>query len=68
MIPYDQKGPQNPSGIRLGTPFLTSRGMKEKEMKQIAKILAKTLKHKGENKVQQQAKNLVLELCKKFPI
>jgi len=68
MIPYDKKSPNNPSGIRLGTPFLTSRGMKEKEMKEIAKIIVKLLKHKGEKKIEKQAKALVLELCKKFPI
>lgn len=46
-IPYDKRSPTDPSGIRLGTPALTSRGMKEKEMKKIAELIDKALT-KGE--------------------
>jgi glycine hydroxymethyltransferase len=61
-IPFDQNPPANPSGIRLGTPLLTTRGMKEKEMKQIARLIHAVL---AENK---NVKRDVLVLCKKFPI
>ena len=47
-IPYDTRSPFDPSGIRIGTPALTSRGMKEKEMKAVAELIYKTLA-KGEN-------------------
>jgi len=61
-IPYDTNPPADPSGIRLGTPALTTRGMKEKEMKQIARLIHATLaEHKN-------VKRDVLALCKKFPI
>jgi len=61
-IPFDQNPPANPSGIRLGTPGLTTRGMKEKEMKIIARLIHAVL---AENK---NVKRDVLALCKKFPI
>ena len=61
-IPFDQNPPANPSGIRLGTPLLTTRGMKEKEMKQIAQLIHAVL---AENK---NVKRDALALSKKFPI
>jgi glycine hydroxymethyltransferase len=61
-IPYDTNPPADPSGIRLGTPALTTRGMKEKEMKQVARLIHTVL---AENK---NVKRDVLALCKKFPI
>ena len=61
-IPFDQNPPANPSGIRLGTPLLTTRGMKEKEMKQIARLIHAVL---VENK---NVKRDVLALCKKFRV
>jgi len=63
-IPYDPNPPFNPSGIRLGTPTLTTRGMKEKEMKKIAELIERVL-IKKENL--QNIKTDVLSLCKKFP-
>ncbi|TSC59745.1 MAG: glycine hydroxymethyltransferase [Parcubacteria group bacterium LiPW_15] len=61
-IPYDPRTPVDPSGIRLGTPTLTTRGMKEKEMKIVAKLITDVLlKNKNVSRE-------VLKLCKKFPI
>jgi|SRR3989344_2071222 len=64
-IPHDPNPPANPSGIRLGTPALTTRGMKEKEMKQIAKWIYEV--SKDPNTTEKIAKE-VKKLCKKFPI
>jgi glycine hydroxymethyltransferase len=61
-IPYDHRPPANPSGIRLGTPSLTARGMKEKEMKIVANLIDKVL---SENK---NVRGEVKKLCRKFPI
>lgn len=61
-IPYDARSPMDPSGIRLGSPSLTTRGMKEKEMKVVATLISEVLL---ENK---NVKKEVLRLCKKFPL
>lgn len=50
-IPTEQGSPFHPSGLRLGTPLVTSRGMKEKEMKQIAKWIAQVIKHVSANQL-----------------
>jgi len=64
-IPFDKRSPVDPSGIRLGTPALTTRGMKEKEMCQIAQMINKILTQKGNNK---NIKHEVASLAKKFRI
>ncbi|MCD6422090.1 serine hydroxymethyltransferase [bacterium] len=64
-IPFDPNPPHNPSGLRLGTPALTSRGMKEKEMEAIGKMIAKVLKTK---KALSAVKRKVTELTKAFPL
>ena len=61
-IPFDTASPIKPSGIRLGTPALTTRGMKEKEMHQIAHLIADAI-IQGKN-----VKSRVLSLCKLFPL
>ncbi len=64
-IPYDPAGPFKPSGIRLGTPAITTRGMKEKEMKQIAAWINEVIANpKSVKKVREEVK----KLCKKFPL
>lgn len=67
-IPYDTRGPFNPSGIRMGTPALTCRGMKEAEMKEIGQWIADVIKnHKDENKIR-KVKEKVLDLTKQYPM
>ncbi len=66
-IPFDNNPPMNPSGIRLGTPALTTRGMKEKEMEQIADIIIDVIKNKDEATIK-KAREEVRGLCEKFPI
>jgi len=64
-IPYDRRSPYDPSGIRLGTPALTTRGMKEKEMKKIAFWINEVITNpKSISKIKKEVK----KLCQKFPI
>ncbi|MCI0704076.1 MAG: serine hydroxymethyltransferase [Planctomycetia bacterium] len=67
MIPFDPRKPLDPSGIRIGTPALTTRGMKEAEMKQIARWISDVLTHPTDTSVAERVKGSVLELCKQFP-
>ncbi len=64
-IPYDTRNPGDPSGIRLGTPTLTSRGMKEKEMKKIAMLIDGVLTKKRKLEIINKEVKL---LCLKFPV
>jgi len=66
-IPFDKRPPSDPSGIRLGTPAVTSRGMKEKEMIKIGALIIQALKAKTEIEVR-KVKKEVLELTKRFPV
>ena len=63
-IPYDTRSPFDPSGIRLGTPALTTRGMKEKEMKIIAVLIREALTDGGASMTRKK----VAALCRKFPL
>lgn len=65
MIPFDTRKPMDPSGIRLGTPALTTRGLKEADIEIIADIIIDTLKNK---KATEENKKKVLELMNKFPL
>ncbi len=68
MIPFDPATPLNPSGIRIGAPALTTRGMKAKEMKIIAQWIAIILKNPQDKKLGREIAQNVLKLTKKFPI
>lgn len=68
MIPDDPRSPMDPSGIRIGTPAITSRGMKEKEVKQIAFWINRAIENKNNKKELQEVHRQVKNLCKKFPI
>ena len=68
MIPFDTRKPFNPSGIRLGTPALTSRGMKKEEMKTIGTWIAHVLKDSNNKELKQKTKQDVLELTASFPL
>jgi len=67
-IPNDPNPPANPSGVRFGTPALTTRGMKEDEMKKIAIWLNSALEHKDEPNVLEKIKDEVKEMCLNFPL
>lgn len=67
-IPYDPQPPMTTSGIRLGTPALTTRGMKEAEMKTIAKLISKTLHNTKDEKIIEEVRDQVREITKSFPL
>jgi len=67
MIPYDPRKPMDPSGIRLGTPALTTRGMKEPEMRQIAKWIHEVLTRAEDDVLLSRVRGSVRELCEQYP-
>jgi glycine hydroxymethyltransferase len=67
-IPYDTNPPMKPSGIRIGTPALTTRGMKEPEMRIIAGWIAQALEHRTDATKLRQIRGQVLELAQSFPL
>ncbi len=67
-IPGDLKTPGVTSGIRIGTPAVTSRGMKEKEMEKIGGWISDCLRNKDDDKFIKSVKEEVEELCKRFPV
>ena len=67
MIPYDERKPMDPSGIRLGTPALTTRGMGVDEMKRIADWILRVLKNADDATLVETTKRDVAELAEQFP-
>jgi glycine hydroxymethyltransferase len=67
-IPFDTNPPMKPSGIRIGTPALTTRGMKEPEMSQIGRWIAEVLLHRTDSAVLGKVRKQVLDLCEAFPL
>ena len=68
MIPFDKKSPMVTSGIRLGTPALTTRGMGKDEMKQIAKLINHVIMNVDSDAVANHVRKEVKELCDDFPL
>jgi len=67
-IPFDTNPPLKPSGIRLGTPALTTRGMKETEMRQIGVWISEALHHRTDNAILAKIRKQVLALAEAFPL
>jgi glycine hydroxymethyltransferase len=67
-IPFDKNPPMKPSGIRIGTPALTTRGMKEPEMQHIAKWIAEALDHRNDPAKLAEIRGQVGELAEQFPL
>jgi glycine hydroxymethyltransferase len=67
-IPFDVNPPLKPSGIRIGTPALTTRGMKEAEMRQVGLWIAEVLLHRTDATVLAKIRKEVLGLCEAFPL
>ena len=67
-IPYDPNPPFKPSGLRIGTPALTTRGMKAKEMILIGQMMAQIIKNPQDQKIKKTVQQTVKKLTKKFPL
>ena len=67
-IPYDTNPPMKPSGIRIGTPALTTRGMKEPEMKLVGGWIAEALEHRSDPARLKQIRGQVAEMAERFPL
>jgi len=67
-IPFDQNPPMVASGIRVGTPAVTTRGMREAEMDQIGELIARVLASPDDERALGMVKNEVERLCRKFPL
>jgi glycine hydroxymethyltransferase len=67
-IPFDTNPPLKPSGVRIGSPALTTRGMKEAEMRQVGTWIAEALTHRNEAATLAKVRKQVLELCDAFPL
>src|SRR3990172_6303706 len=67
-VPFDDKPPMVTSGVRIGTPAVTTRGMKEPEMDKIAEYIDKVLSNIGNDGVYSEVRKAVEDLCKKFPV
>jgi glycine hydroxymethyltransferase len=68
MIPFDKRSPLDPSGIRIGTPAVTSRGMKESEMKEIGKHIADALKNSDNPEKLKKIREQVCDLCQEYKL
>jgi glycine hydroxymethyltransferase len=67
-IPYDPQKPGTASGIRIGTPAITTRGMKESEMERIGALIARALREAKDETIAKQISDEVLELTRRFPV
>ena len=67
LIPFDKRPPLDPSGLRLGTPAITTRGMKESEMRQIARWIDEVLSDPDNEAVLTRVREQVRQLCRQFP-
>jgi glycine hydroxymethyltransferase len=68
VIPDDQRSPMDPSGIRIGTPPLTTRGFNEEECKEVARLIVKILQNPDDESVKEKIEKRVKEIAKSHPI
>jgi len=68
MVPFDPQKPLITSGIRIGTPALTTRGMREPEMKRVGRFIHETISNLGKEEVYEKVRKEVDKLCREFPL
>ncbi len=68
MIPFDERKPVDPSGIRIGTPALTSRGMGDEEMRAVGRWILEALRSPEDTKVHKRIRGEISQLCEQFPV
>jgi glycine hydroxymethyltransferase len=68
LIPFDERKPMDPSGIRIGTPALTTRGMKTDEMRRIGKWMLESLRHPDDEGLLLKIREEVRQMCTQFPV
>jgi glycine hydroxymethyltransferase len=67
-VPNDPRPPAISSGLRIGTPAITTRGFKEDETRQLSGWIADVLDHMGDESVVESARGKVEEICRRFPV
>ena len=68
MIPDDPRSPTDPSGIRIGVPAITTRGMKEKEIKQISKWINEAIENRNNKRVLRKLRKEITKMCRRFSV
>ena len=68
MVPNDTRKPMDPSGVRLGTPAITTRGMKEKDMETLGEFILKAIEKRGDDAALKTLHEEVKTFCRKFPV
>ena len=68
MIPFDKRSPFDPSGIRIGTPALTTRGFKDDDMVIIGESIAKVIRCINDSEAKKEVREEILNLCKQYPL
>ena len=68
MVPFDPRKPAVTSGVRIGTPAVTTRGMREAEMREIARLIARVLQRPGDVDELSVVRDEVESLCRRFPL
>jgi len=67
-VPQETRSPMKTSGIRLGTPALTTRGLKESQIDQVADLIDRALRSGGDDKIASEVRSDVVDLCRQFPM
>lgn len=67
-IPDDPNPPFKPSGLRIGTPAMTTRGIKEADAKRVVDIIHEAIIHRDQPEILDQLRQNVIEFCKQFPV